>query len=154
MFSKEYIKSNKILFYTSLGRYMGKNKSLSNKKINWLNYQSNVKNILIRLDTDKQMAAVIIDIQHKDEEIRYLFYEQFIELKTVFNSICGDHWQWIKDSKNEAENDCCRITATISNVNIFEKSSWPKIFNFYEKNLINLDSFWNEFSDLFKALED
>ena len=133
---------------------MGKNKSLSNKKINWLNYQSNVKNILIRLDTNKQMAAVIIDIQHKDEEVRYLFYEQFIELKTVFNSICGDHWQWIKESKNEAGNDCSRITATISNVNIFEKSSWPKIFNFYEKNLINLDSFWNEFSDLFKALED
>tara|TARA_B100001093_G_scaffold170772_1_gene163665 strand:- start:773 stop:1174 length:402 start_codon:yes stop_codon:yes gene_type:complete len=133
---------------------MGKNKSLSNKKINWLNYQSNVKNILIRLDTNKQMAAVIIDIQHKDEEVRYLFYEQFIELKTVFNSICGDHWQWIKESKNEAGNDCSRITTTISNVNIFEKSSWPKIFNFYEKNLINLDSFWNEFSDLFKALED
>ncbi len=133
---------------------MGKNRSLSNKKINWLNYQSNVKNILIRLDTNKQMASVIIDIQHKDEELRHLFYEQFIELKTVFSSICGDHWQWTKECKNEAGNNCCRITAIILNVNIIEKSSWPRIFNFYQENLINFDSFWNEFSDLFKALED
>ena len=133
---------------------MGKNKSLSNERINWLNYQSNVKNILIRIDTNKQMAAVVVDIQHKDEELRYLFYEQFTELKTVFTSICGEHWHWIKECKNEAGNDCCRITAKMSNVSIFDKNSWIKIFNFYEKNLINFDTFWKEFIDLFKALED
>ena len=77
---------------------MEKNKSFNNEKINWLNYQSNVKNILIRLDTNKQRAALLIDIQYKDEELRLLFYKQFKELK---NSFCFNLWRPLEMDKRK-----------------------------------------------------
>ena len=154
MYSKEYIKSNKILFYTSFGRYMGKNRSIYNKKIKWLNYPTNVKNIYIRLNVNNKIAAVYIDIQHKDEDIRSLFFDQFMELQTVFKSILGEKWNWEKETHNENGIACSRISTKIENVNIFEKNTWQNIFKFFEYNLLNFDEFWNEFNEVFKQLED
>ena len=154
MYSKEEIKETKTLFYTSFGKYMNKNKSLEGKRIKWMNYPTRVKHIYTRLHVDKKSASLFIDLQHRDNEIRELFYEQFMELKTVFTSIMGDTWIWEKNALNDSGLKCSRISIVLVDVNLFEKKTWPDIFNFFEENLVNFDQFWNEFKDLFKQLED
>ena len=73
---------------------MKKHKSLDGKRIKWLNYPTRVKHVYTRLNVDKKIASLYIDLQHKDDEIRELYYEQFLELKTVFTNILGDGWTW------------------------------------------------------------
>jgi hypothetical protein len=154
MYSREFKKSNRVLFYTSFGKYMSKNKSLYDNKNKWLNYSTHVKPIYVRLNTSSKIAAVNIDIQHKDVEIRNLFYAQFIELKIPFESILGNNWDWNISAVNESNVSCSRISIQIHDVSIFDKGSWPKIFEFFKINLMNFDQFWHEFNEPFKQLSD
>ena len=62
-------------------------------------------------------------------------------------------WNWNENSTNDIELPCSRIEITKENVNIFDKNTWASVFRFYE-NLIKFDSFWVEFKDVFKQLED
>ena len=154
MYSKDFKKSNKILFYTSFGKYMRGNKPLYNVNNKWLNYSTNVKPIYLRLNTTNQFAAVNIDIQNRDKEIQTLFYDQFNEVKKAFESILGNDWNWNQEITNEDGVNCSRISKELKNVSIYEKNSWPIIFSFFRENLISFDQFWTEFNELFKQLDD
>lgn len=153
MYNKQQIKETKELFYTSFGKYMGKNKSVLGKKIKWINYPTKIKHIYVRLYADQEIAKVMIELQHKDEEIRGLFFEQFKQLKTAFENIAGK-WNWNELSANDIKLPCSRIEVIKENVNIFDKNTWASVFRFYEENLIKFDIFWVEFKDVFKQLED
>lgn len=115
-----------------------------------MDYPTYLKDIYFRIQCDKSSLSIKIDIQHRDEEIRKLFYEQFLELKVLFKNKVGDNWQ--NYFVNEVDKKCCRISITINNVNINNKETWSISFNFYKENLIKLDAFWIELSDLFKEL--
>ena len=154
MYSKEFIKETKTLFYTSFGVYMRKHKSLEAKKIKWINYPTHVKNIFIRIHADRKIARVQIDFQHKDPEIRSLFFEQFKELKKIFHNTLGEEWIWEENYTSDLGIEWSRVYSEIENVNLYNKENWKEIFQFYEKRLVRFDEFWNEFKELFKQLED
>ena len=153
MYNRIKIKETKQLFYTSFGKYMGKHRSTHGKKIKWINYPTKIKHIYVRLYADQEIAKVMIELQHKDEEIRGLFFEQFKQLKTAFENIAGK-WNWNELSANDIKLPCSRIEVIKENVNIFDKNTWASVFRFYEENLIKFDIFWVEFKDVFKQLED
>jgi len=83
-----------------------------------------------------------------------LFYDQFLELKTVFKNTLGPDWQWNREKENEYGKKCARITTTLNGVNLYNKDTWAETFQFFEKYLLLLDVFWSEFKDLFKDLEN
>jgi hypothetical protein len=133
---------------------MSKNKSKYKSKNKWLNYSTNVKAVYLRLNTTNKLASFNIDIQHRDNDIQELFFDQFNELKVVFTSILGNNWQWNSKYINESLISCSRISIELKGVNIYEKKTWPDIFKFYETKLIKFDQFWFEFNEIFKQLED
>ena len=153
MYNKQQIKETKELFYTSFGKYMGKNKSVLGKKIKWINYPTQIKHTYVRLFVDDKLAKVYIELQHKDDEIRALYFEQFKQLKSPFEHIVGI-WNWEENSYNEINQPSSRIEKEIQDVNIFDKNTWSKIFHFYEENLVKFDAFWVDFKDIFKQLDD
>ncbi len=154
MYSKEFIKETKTLFYTSFGVFMRKHKSLESKKIKWVNYPTYVKNIFLRIHADTKVARVQIDFQQKDPEIRSLFFEQFKELKNIFHSTQNEEWNWEENYTSEIGIEWSRVYIELENVNIYNKENWQEIFEFFEGKLLKFDEFWNEFFELFKQLED
>ena len=153
MYSKEHKREIKTLFYTSFGKYMSKNNA-STGKIKWLNYPTQVKDIYFRISLETKYAEVYIDLQHQDQSLRNLFYDQFLELKTVFKNTLGQDWHWNREQENKYGKKCARITTTLQEVNLYNKDTWAETFQFFEKHLLNLDVFWSEFKDLFKDLEN
>ncbi len=154
MYGKDEAKELKTLFWTSFGKYMRKHKTEYGSKIQWINYKTGVKDIYFRLDADKRTAKVCVDLQHRDEGIRELFYDQFLEVKTVFSDMTGQDWVWLKDYTNEYGHSMSRLFVELEGVNMYNKDHWAGIFTFYENALVGLDEFWNEFKDLFKNLQD
>ncbi|CAG5085026.1 DUF4268 domain-containing protein [Parvicella tangerina] len=153
MFSKEESKRLTKLFWTSFGKYMGKHQSSLGKNIKWVNYKTGLKDIYFRLKADSKTADISIEIQHKDDGIRELFYDQFLELKTIFTSMVGE-WIWEKEVYNQHGQKISRIYIPIEGkVNIYIKDTWKECFEFFEQNIVPLDEFWSEFNEIFKQLE-
>lgn len=154
MYGKEEAIELRKLFWTSFGKYIGHNRFANGKKGKWLNYKTGVKDIYFRLDVDKRTAKVCIDIQHKDNGIRELFFEQFKELKTVFETTTNTKkWIWLNEYTNSFNKNISRIYVEIDKVNMYDKSTWNVIFPFLSKHIIAVDIFWEEFKDIFKHLE-
>lgn len=153
MYDKDTVKNTKTEYYTSFGKFMGKHRSAHGNKVKWVNYNTGIKHLYLRLEADKKSARICIDLQHKDDDIRELFYEQFKALKTVFHEIMETEWVWVEKHINETGFNQCRIYIEIDEFNIFDKTTWKKAFKFYKNYLLKFDSFWVEFKDLFLQMQ-
>lgn len=149
MLSKEELKEKKLEFWNSFRLRMSKIRSTNGRKMNWLNYPTDIKNIYVRLDVTKQFASLSFDIQHKDEGIRSIIWEQMYELKKVLtDSMNGDEGEWIEHGFNENISDFCRIQWKLENVSFYNENDREKIYTFFQEKLIQFDDFYQQFKDI------
>lgn len=153
MYSKEEVRLLKTEFWTSFGKYMKKYNTIYHNKVNWVNYNTKVKDVYFRLTADKKRATFAIELQHKDAGIRELFYEQFTELKTVLNDSFENQLTWDAVAFNDFGVEISTIGCELENISIYNKDTWKNIFLFFEKNLINAHDFWLDFNEVFEQLE-
>jgi hypothetical protein len=156
MFTREEVKEINTLFWTSFGKYMQKHKSKFNFHNKWVNYKTGVKDVYFRLKMDKSTAEISIDVQHKDAGIRELYFEQFVELKKIFEQQVGN-WEWneleIQRSTEGVYTEFSTIRTKLYDVNLYQKETWQQTFYFFEDNMVKLDEFWADFNEIFKQLD-
>ena len=154
MFSKAEARERRQAFWTTFGVYMRKHKPTNHPKTKWVNYRTGVRDLYFRLVADGRKAQVCIELQHKDEGIRALFYEQWKELRRVFESITSEEWTWVEEVYDpETYRTLSRIYVEKEGLNHFVKEDWTELFQFFEKHMVPLDEFWGEFQEVFKQLE-
>ena len=152
MFSKNEKKKFNEDFWNAFGLYMKKyNQRLG--RVRWVNYRSNVKDVFFRLDISPKRAKFSIEIQHVDDGIRALFFEQFLELKTVVGETIGKDLIWEAESFNNFNQPASSIFCELDSVSVYKKEDWQKTFQFFEKKMVGLHQFWEEFQEVFKNLE-
>ena len=66
MLEKEEFKKLNKGFWVGFQAHMSKTRNVNDKRINWINYRSDVKSIFIRLEVDGKGARLCFDIQEKD----------------------------------------------------------------------------------------
>ena len=153
MYSKEETKKLKRDFWTSFGLYMKKYNIRLGKKINWVNYNTKIKDVYFRLNVTNKKATFYIEIQHKDLDIREIYYEQFLELRKVLEDNFDAPLTWESLTTNDFDLIVSRIGLEKNEVNIFDKNTWKEAFTFLEKNIVAAHHFWEDFIDIFKQLE-
>ena len=154
MYGKEEAQKLRKEFWTTFGVYMQKHRPLLGNKTRWVNYRTGIRHMYFRLKADNKTAAVSIELQHKDEEIRQLYWEQLCELKTLLTASLPDEYIWDEKQYNDAGMPVSVVYSQIKNVNIYDKNTWKEIFSFFERNMLALDEFWYEFKPIFKQLDD
>lgn len=153
MFTKEEKKNFNTEFWNCFGIYMKKyNKQFG--RIRWVNYRSNIKDLYFRLNITDHSAQFSIELQHKDDGIRELFYEQFLELKTVLSDNVRGDLKWKEVTFNQFNHPVSSISEELESVSIYNKEDWQKTFQFFEKRMVGLHEFWLEFHEIFKNLEN
>ena len=154
MYSKSEAAEKKKEFWTAFGVYMRKHPATSSSKSRRLNYRTGVKDVYIRLEVDNRGAKVCIDLQHRDKEIRALFYEQFTELKAVLHSTIGEELIWEPVCfLEETDKEVSRIYTQLQYKNIHRKEEWGDIFRFLEQYIVPIEEFWADYRDIFIELE-
>ncbi|MBL4669280.1 MAG: DUF4268 domain-containing protein [Flavobacteriales bacterium] len=152
MYTKEEKKKYTADFWNSFGLYMKKyNKDYG--RIKWVNYRSNVKDLFFRLNITSEKATFSIELQHKDDGIRALFFEQFKELKIVLEGNIKGDLIWEENGFNYFNEPISLISSELDNVSIYNRNDWQQIFYFFEQRMVGLHTFWVEFEEIFKELE-
>ena len=153
MFTKDEKRRFNTEFWTSFGIYMKKH-NVRYGRVKWVNYKTNVKDVYFRLEVTPKQATFAIELQHDDDGMRALFYEQFVELKTMLNNHTNNELIWEEIAFNKFQKPISHIYMTLPSVSIYNKDDWQKVFQFFESKLTGLHEFWEEFSEIFKNLED
>lgn len=152
MLSKEEYKAHNFKFWNDFQALMRKEKSSNGKKINWLNYPSDVKNVFIRLEADTKSTKLCVDIQPKDDSIRSIIYEQMTELQNIMEIICEEKAIWEEHYQNNNNQTISRIYWELKNVNFIKNEDIPLIYDFLRERLIKFDEFYQEFKEILIAL--
>lgn len=154
MLSREELTAYNTNFWIEFKKYMSRTKSDNGKKINWLNYPTGIKNVYLRLQTDKNEANLNFDIQYKNETIRSVFWEQMSELKTVLEQHIGNDGIWNERESTEAVPVFCRIQWKKTGVNYLRENDREDIFAFFKEKLIAFDAFYQNYKEILLFLAD
>lgn len=152
MYTKEEASMARQKFWISFGKYMAPILSADQNKINWINYRTGVKSIAFKMDATYNFAYVGIEIQAKDQELRKIYFDQFLAMKSILEEYLPGEWYWHSDTTNESGNRVARIFTRLEQVNVFRESDWPAIISFLKERIMNVDKFWCEYHELFKTL--
>lgn len=128
-------------FWTAFGHYIKPVPSEGGEKTNWLNYKTGIKHVLFRLDAGNNSASVAIEITHADEEIQQLYFEQFLQQKSILQSSLKEEWIWKMHMIDEDGKVISKIFKEIYSISIFNKADWPALISFFKPRIIALDEF-------------
>ena len=148
MFSKEEKHEMNVEFWNGFKHYMKNQKSSVLPRVNWLSYPTNLKHTYVRLHCDGGLSALYYDIQFKDKEIRALFWEQRIELKSLFNKQESHTSNWHEHFKTIDGLHISRIEWTHDEWSLYRQKDWRKIYRFFKERLLEFDLFYQEYKEI------
>ncbi|GAB3292622.1 hypothetical protein GCM10027511_05920 [Hymenobacter humi] len=153
MYSKAEVTQLRQAFWTAFGQYMAPVPSAEGETTNWINYKTGIKQLYFRMQADNRRATIAIELHHPDAGIRELFFEQFVELKTLLHEVLGEEWTWEPDAVDAQGQPYSRIYLELSPVNLFSRDDWPALISFFKPRIIALDAFWADAQYTFEALK-
>jgi hypothetical protein len=154
VYSKAEIAQLRQAFWTAFGQYMAPVPSAEGWPTNWINYKTGLKHVYFRMHADNRQARIGIELTHSDAGIRELFFEQFLELKTLLHETLGEPWRWELHATDANGLPLSRISAELQPVNLFNRDDWPALISFFKPRLIALDEFWSGAQYAFEELRD
>lgn len=153
MYSREEASQLRQAFWTAFGQYLMPHLSSEGLKVNWVNYKTGLKHVFFKMDAGKRKASIGITLTHPDPGIQELFYEQFLELKSLLKGYLNEEWDWVLHTTDENGRTISRIYTELPGVSIFNRSDWPAIISFFKPRILALDEFWNDTKDSFDSLK-
>ena len=151
MFSKVEASQLRTAFWTAFGQYMVPVKGTEDEKVNWINYKTGEKDIFFRMRAEAGETLISIELTHKDDGLRQIYFEQFIGIKNLLHEATGEEWTWQPDVTLDGKK-VSRIYKRLPNATIFKKEDWPQIISFFKQRMMALDVFWSSARYSFELL--
>ena len=142
MFSKQEAQLLKTEFWTAFGKAFPRK---------WLLYDTKIKDFFFKFYADNKKAEVSIDIEMKDELFRNAYYEKIWSLESILEDEIG---AFSKDEFYVLENGkvISRIWVEKNGVSIFNKQTWPDIFEFFVEKMDAFERLFYEYEDFIKDI--
>ncbi|MHA6727760.1 DUF4268 domain-containing protein [Chryseobacterium sp. A301] len=140
MFSKEEAQKLRKEFWTAFG------KSFPRK---WILYHTKIKDFSFKFHADPSKARVSIDLEMKDPELQELYYNKLWSLEDQLKETWGS---LEKSAELEIENGkiLSRFWVELEGVSIYNKSTWPSIFEFFYDKMEKVEIFFYEYEDFIR----
>lgn len=119
----------------------------------WVLYDTKIKDFSFKFFVDNKKAQVSIDIEHRSNEKRILYFEKLESLKNILEE------EFIKDvvfEKNfvlENGKTISRIWVEKLGIGFSNKNNWDAIFDFFYEKMNAFELFYFEYDNYIKDLE-
>jgi hypothetical protein len=148
MLNKQERKQHNEYFWAAFQKYMKPFKSSNGRRINWINYPSDIPHIFVRMEVDTEGARLCFDVQFKDSDVRSIVWEQLLELKVVLEEEMQHPTNWEQNKVLSDGRTINRISWELKPVNYLLLDDHALILNFLQKRLLEFDRFYQEFKDV------
>jgi hypothetical protein len=119
----------------------------------WVLYDTKIKDFSFKFYVDNKKAQVLIDIEHRSDEKRILYFEKLEALKNILEE------EFIKDlvfEKNytlDSGKTISRIWVEKPGVGFSNRNNWNPIFDFFFEKMNALEMFYLEYDEFIKDIE-
>lgn len=119
----------------------------------WLLYNTKIKDFSFKFFADNRMAQVSIDIEHRDANLRKIYFQKIESLKTILENDFIKNLVFEQNHTLESGKTISRIWVQKDNTNIGNPQFWDEIFDFFSQNMDLLERFFYEYEDYIRDLE-
>ena len=139
MFSKEESRQLREEFWTSFG------KSFPRK---WILYDTKIKGFSFKFHFDTKSALIALDLED-DLENRITYWEKLQSLKSILLNEYLPEVIFEEEYFLENGKEISRIYLPLEKkVSIHNKNSWQEVMVFFNENMHQFESFFNEYQDI------
>ena len=149
MFSKEESKRIKKEFWTRFGHFSQRKRIALGLDKRWISHYTDINELSLKFDFERKRALVGIEISGNRCNVEK-YYDRLLSLKTILNKSFQDNPEWDSEYELQEGKVVIKIYHLLENVNIHDKKSWPKVFNFYFDYMILYELFYSEYKDFIK----
>jgi hypothetical protein len=119
----------------------------------WILYDTKIKDFSFKFYVDNKKAQVLIDIEHRNDEKRIIYFEKLESLKSVLEDDFLKDLVFEKNFVLENGKTISRIWVEKTNISVSNKNHWNEIFDFFYEKMNALEMFFFEYGDYISDLE-
>lgn len=119
----------------------------------WVLYDTKIKDFSFKFYVDNKKAQVIIDIEHRSDEKRIIYFEKLESLKSVLEDDFVKDLVFEKNFTLESGKTISRIWVEKTDLSVSNRKYWDEIFDFFFEKMNALEMFYFEYGDYIRDLE-
>ena len=119
----------------------------------WVLYDTKIKDFSFKFYVDNKKAQVLIDIEHRNEEIRTSYFEKLEALKNILEDEFIKDLVFEKEYVLESGKTISRIWVEKLGVGFSNRNYWDAIFEFFFEKMNALELFYLEYDEFIKDIE-
>lgn len=118
----------------------------------WILYDTKIKDFSFKFFVDNRKAQVMIDIEHRNNETRALYFEKLEALKTILEDEFVKDLVFERDFYLENGKTISRVWVEKSDVSVSNRNYWNPIFDFFYEKMYALEMFFLEYDEFIKDI--
>ncbi|MBA4276415.1 DUF4268 domain-containing protein [Flavobacterium sp.] len=119
----------------------------------WVLYDTKIKDFSFKFYVDNKKAQVLIDIEHRSDDKRIVYFEKLESLKTILEDDFVKDLVFEKNFVLENGKKISRIWVEKTAVSVSNKKYWDEIFDFFNEKMHAIEMFYFEYGDYIRDLE-
>ena len=116
----------------------------------WVLYDTKIKDFSFKFFVDNKKAQVSIDIEHRNEEKRLVYFEKIQALINILEEEFIPDLVFEKNYTLENSKTISRIWVEKTSISISNRNHWETIFYFFNEKMSALESFYLEYDEFIK----
>jgi hypothetical protein len=119
----------------------------------WVLYDTKIKDFSFKFFADNKKAQVLIDIEHRNDEKRIVYFEKLESLKMILEDDFVKDLVFEKNFTLESGKTISRIWVEKGDVSVSNRKYWDEIFDFFNEKMHAVEMFYLEYGDYIQDLE-
>jgi len=119
----------------------------------WILYDTKIKDFSFKFYVDNRKAQVLIDIEHRNDEKRIIYFEKIESLRNILEDEFVKNLVFEREFYLENGKTISRIWVEKLDVSVSNRKYWDDIFDFFYEKMHALEMFFLEYEEYIKDLE-
>lgn len=139
MYSKDELKSLKLEFWEAFAAFCEVQPYLRERKKIWTLYNTKVKGVELKFDATRSGAYVILEVNHRQEELRLEMFERLTWYKDTLEQDFSEGLIWDICFVRETGKEVARIYWGKEGVDFHRREHWGEFFTFMASQMYLLE---------------
>ena len=118
----------------------------------WVLYDTKIKDFSFKFYVDNKKAQVLIDIEHRNDDKRKIYFEKLESLKSILEEDFVKNLVFEKNFVLENGKTISRIWVEKTGVSVSNRKYWDEIFDFFNEKMNALELFYLEYDEFIKDI--
>ena len=119
----------------------------------WVLYDTKIKDCSFKFYVDNKKAQVSIEIESKNQDKRYAYFEKIEALKNIIEEEFLKDLVYEKDYTLENGKIISKIWVEKLDITVSNRNYWHEIFDFFFEKMNALEMFYLEYDEYIKDIE-